>query len=87
MGNGYSESFGKDSKKVFELDDVITFGKYKGNTIDDVIHDDYGYIEWCLDNLAWFKISENVYEQLNKAMASHYESLGDFDYGYEDDYN
>lgn len=32
------------------LEDVFTFGKHKGNQLEDVIDDDPGYIEWCVEN-------------------------------------
>ena len=37
------------SKKVMGLESIFTFGKYKGDQLEDVITDDPGYIEWLSD--------------------------------------
>lgn len=73
-----TSNFGEPIKKVYGVQDVFTFGKYKGNTVEDVIHDDYGYIVWCLDNLEWFKVDEYVYELLTTTMDKYYESKRDY---------
>ena len=36
----------------------ITFGKYKGQKIGDLILTHIGYIMWCLDNVSWFSLDE-----------------------------
>jgi hypothetical protein len=33
-----------------ELDTLFTFGKYKGEMLEDVIHDSPNYIEWLVEN-------------------------------------
>jgi hypothetical protein len=33
----------------------ITFGKYKGKSIDWIKQNDAGYIKWCLDNIKGFE--------------------------------
>ena len=43
----------KEINRVFPkttIEDVITFGKYKGKTYKEVIHEDVQYIEWLLRN-------------------------------------
>lgn len=32
------------------LDDLFTFGKHKGDQLEDVIYDDPDYIAWCCEN-------------------------------------
>lgn len=32
------------------LDDVMPFGKYKGEQIEDLIEDHPEYLAWCFDN-------------------------------------
>lgn len=47
------EKFAKEIDRVFpqvKVEDVITFGKYKGLTYKDVFHKDPQYIEWFLRN-------------------------------------
>ena len=36
----------------------LNFGKHKGKTIDEILHEDPTYIRWCLKNIHWFKLSE-----------------------------
>lgn len=62
------------SPRVYQLHSTFTFGKYKGDTIEDVLEDNYEYIIWCLDNLDWFKVSEEVYEKLTELQDKYYES-------------
>lgn len=33
-----------------ELDSVFTFGKYTGDTVQDVIHDNPNYMAWLVEN-------------------------------------
>ena len=37
---------------------TITFGKYKGQYIVDLILTHIGYIMWCLDNIPWFSLDD-----------------------------
>ncbi len=34
----------------FSLDSILSFGKYKGYQIEDVIEDDPKYISWLIEN-------------------------------------
>lgn len=40
--------------KVYRLSSVLTFGKFTGRTILEVIELDYRYIIWCVDHLDHF---------------------------------
>lgn len=42
--------------KIFGLKDVLTFGKYKGKTIKEVILEDAQYINWAYSNITWFDL-------------------------------
>lgn len=44
---------------------VITFGKYKGDTWEEVIHDDPNYVLWILANV---EISEFLYEYIHELL-------------------
>lgn len=35
---------------TYGLDDLFSFGKHKGNQVEDVIEDDPGYIAWVVEN-------------------------------------
>ena len=37
-----------NSMQLLGIDDIITFGKYKGNTIKEVISKDWQYIKWAV---------------------------------------
>lgn len=38
--------------KPYEDGDVLRFGKHRGSTIDAVIADDPGWVEWAWDTIA-----------------------------------
>lgn len=40
--------------KVYELNDVLTFGMHKGKTLLEVVHEDYGWVEWAIINSEYF---------------------------------
>ena len=45
----------------------ITFGKYKGLTIQEVMdeHEDYQYLIWAHENIDWFELDEELEKELN----------------------
>jgi hypothetical protein len=49
--------------RVYNLDDKITFGKYKGKSIHSVLHTDPSYLVWANDNIEWFKLTEGIYDE------------------------
>jgi hypothetical protein len=42
---------------VFGLEDVITFGKYKGCVVKNVIAKNSGYVSWAVENVEWFNLT------------------------------
>ena len=46
-----------DNKKM-NFDTVLNFGKYKGDTIREVYERDASYLQWCLENIERFKLSD-----------------------------
>ena len=44
--------------KQYTLNDHLTFGKYRGMTIQDVLQEDADYIEWCKNKVDGFMIVE-----------------------------
>ena len=46
------------------LDDEITFGKYGGYTVREVLDKNPGYLRWCIENLDGIKFSEDVEAEL-----------------------
>ena len=46
---------------VFKLETKLNFGKYKGETIQEIIDDGNAeYLEWCMDNIEWFELDDNA---------------------------
>ncbi len=41
---------GQMSRDEMELDSIFTFGKYKGEMLEDVIKDNPSYMEWLVEN-------------------------------------
>lgn len=69
------------TNRIYLMNSEFSFGKYKGSTVEDVLHDNYEYIIWLLDNVEWFKVSEEVYEILTKKVDESHEH-DYFDYRY-----
>jgi len=75
LNRGYTKStsnFEKSSSaKVLSremlLETVINFGKYKGNSIMDIIKRDYLYVHWMIRDIWKGKISDKVKDSLKKA--------------------
>jgi hypothetical protein len=55
--------------KPVGLNIILSFGKYEGQTIKDVIRVDPDYILWCIDNIEWFELDEEAEEELEWAYA------------------
>ena len=52
------ESLVKNQNVILTLENKLNFGKHKGKTIDEILHEDPTYIRWCLENIDWFKLSK-----------------------------
>jgi hypothetical protein len=48
--------------KLYNLDSVLTFGQYKGETVLDILRKDSSYISYCLKEGEGFYITDEVYE-------------------------
>jgi hypothetical protein len=64
-----------------ELDGKLTFGKYKGLTVREVIEENPGYLVWAISNIEWFNLDSQAHFQLDKALDLHsnydeYKALG-----------
>jgi hypothetical protein len=51
--------------KEFSLSDKLTFGKYKGYTIEEILEDDPSYLEWAIDEIEWFELDYIAAQKLN----------------------
>lgn len=59
--------------KTFE--DVLTFGKHKGLTIEDVFNEDPQWLEWAMENVEGFDFCQ---EDKDKIYDAAYEAQQDF---------
>lgn len=67
------------SDKYPELNDKLGFGKYKGNTIREVLNKDISYIVWCINNVMYFNLSDGFKD----AILEEYTKMNQ--YGWHDD--
>ena len=52
-----------DFSKPNEIDDpshLLSFGKYKGDTIEEVLRKDPELLVWYHDNIEWFTLSDEL---------------------------
>lgn len=61
---------------IFDLKNKITFGKYKGQTLNQVINHDPQYVRWAIHTVPWFGISDKAYEKLADVENNNFDSLG-----------
>ena len=52
----------KHETVTHHLDSIITFGQYKGRSIDYVLDIDPNYIIWAYKSIYWFDIDNDVEE-------------------------
>ena len=51
-------------KGMYELETVVTFGKYKGKTIAEVLEVDPGYLKWAVTTIDGFVLDKAVDEAI-----------------------
>lgn len=49
--------------RIYTLDDIINFGKYKGKSVHKVLHTDPSYLVWANKEIEWFNLSEGVLDE------------------------
>ena len=57
-----------------KLTDKFTFGKHKGETLVSVIGSDPTYVEWCVDEIEGFSISDRAHDLLHSSLEEYYEA-------------
>ena len=74
-----------DNKKM-NFDTVLNFGKYKGETIEEVYEKDASYLQWCLENIERFNLSDKETALIEeKAEMEEWDRNDDCHYGYWED--
>lgn len=51
--------------KAYEINSIINFGKYENFTLENISKIDPDYINWCINNLDHFYISEEVISEIS----------------------
>lgn len=54
--------------KIYGLDDVLDFGKHKGDLLRNVVHNDYGWVDWAI------RESDHFFCDVEKIVAEHEKS-------------
>ena len=54
----------KAEMKTYHMNDTLTFGKYEGKSIDRIVIENPGYIDWCIIHLDHFRIDRETIEHL-----------------------
>ena len=52
-------------RKIKSIEDVITFGKYKGKTVEEVYKKDPKYLYWAVNNTFRFDLPKDFLHQLH----------------------
>jgi hypothetical protein len=76
-----SEWKNKKGVTIFRLKDTFSFGKHRTHTIEDVITEDPRYVEWCRENIDWFKLDKESTEFLDDCL----DSRDELDHPYPED--
>jgi len=51
--------------RVFGLNNRLNFGKHRDKLVSTLIREEPGYLEWALDNLEWFTLSDGAARELD----------------------
>ena len=53
-------------REGLELNDIISFGKYKEKTIGFIIENNRNYLSWALENVNEFRLADDAMKLLNE---------------------
>jgi hypothetical protein len=56
------------TQTIFRLDSKMTFGQYKGWTIEDILKKDPEYLGWAEDTIDWFELDNEAEGMLDEAV-------------------
>lgn len=48
----------------YTADTKFDFGKYKGDTLNGILNTDPEYLKWCVDNVDWFCVEEEILDEI-----------------------
>lgn len=58
------------------LTDLLTFGKWRGASLKEVIEEDITYVEWALDEVSFFELDDRASEFYDETIDRYYEEQG-----------
>lgn len=56
--------------KIYNLESTLSFGKFKGKTLSEILSIQPSYIKWCIMNLDHFVLPQDVLEQITLQYSS-----------------
>ena len=62
---------------IDELKTIITFGKHKGKTLDEISDTDPSYICWLKENVKTIKISKSLAEDCERVVREQKDRIDD----------
>lgn len=78
----------KAAQHFKSLDYVFPYGKYRGESLEEVIALDPHYVRWCIDEIAGFRLDATARVELEVAEEEAAENRGPFNKIEEyEDYN
>jgi hypothetical protein len=67
----------KESAKHIPLDGVMTFGAFKGKTIQQVADERASYLVWAIENVSWFEITRDARKYAQRRLCEQRQALID----------
>lgn len=64
--------------KTYTLEDELSFGKYQGKALKEVIDTNAGYVVWMIDEIEWFSVDDEADDYLEGI-------IGQDNYSHDDD--
>lgn len=52
---------------MYDLDDPLRFGKFKGRTVEDILDEAPEYLLWCLENVEQFEVDAALQDAITRA--------------------
>ncbi|WP_091147521.1 exodeoxyribonuclease X C-terminal domain-containing protein [Flavobacterium caeni] len=50
--------------KLYDWNSEFEFGKFKGETLKSISEHNMNYIHWCLKNVEWFCVKDEIFENI-----------------------
>ena len=72
---------------MYTLQTVLRFGKHKGKTVNQILQEEPGYINWCLKNIDTFEMSVSDKEKVSQLSAEKSQQQYEDYYGAIDIYD